>query len=158
MPKKRKTKFQPKFCKKRQQKFDSDLEIQFYDMFLEQGLPKPITQYEFHPEIRWRFDFCWPDKKLAVEVQGYGQGHTSYLSMLKDYRKHNYAVSKGWTMLYFMSEHLSPSSLHHTIRLLEEMLDVGTTRQRKSHPINPVIERRRIEAENFNLRQHRRDL
>ncbi|NYZ70022.1 hypothetical protein H0A36_28820, partial [Endozoicomonas sp. SM1973] len=35
-------------------------------------LPKPVTEYKFHPKRRWRFDFAWPDKKLAVEVEGGG--------------------------------------------------------------------------------------
>jgi hypothetical protein len=95
---------------------------------------------------------------LAVEIQGYGQGHTSYVSMLKDYKKHNYSVSEGWTLLYFMSEHLQPSLLHHTIHLLRKMLDVPHQRPQQCSHINPVIERRRIEAENIAARQHRRNI
>jgi hypothetical protein len=125
---------------------------------IEHGLPPPETQVEFHPEIHWRFDFAWKDKMLAVEIQGYGRGHTSYLSMLKDYRKHNYAVSQGWTMLYFMSEHLKPSLLHHTINLLRKMLDVGHQGHGERKNLNPVIERRRIEAEKINSRSHRRNI
>ncbi len=34
------------------------------------GLPKPAREYRFHRERRWRFDFAWPDYKVAVEVEG----------------------------------------------------------------------------------------
>lgn len=95
---------------------------------------------------------------LAVEIQGYGAGHTSYLSMLKDYKKHNFSVSEGWTILYFMSEHLSPSMVHHMVLLLRRMLGVGTQKQRQHHNINPIIEARRITSEKLNPRQLRRDI
>ena len=143
----------PKFCKKRQRSFDSDLEIRFYDTFIEFGLPPPKTQVHPHVNVDWRFDFAWPDKMLAVEIQGYGAGHTSYLSMLKDYKKHNFSVSEGWTILYFMSEHLSPSMVHHMVLLLRRMLGVGDQRQRQHSNINPIIEARRIAAEKTNPRQ-----
>ena len=33
-------------------------------------LPEPVCEYKFHPTRRWRFDLCWADKKLAVEIDG----------------------------------------------------------------------------------------
>ena len=142
----------PKFCKKRQRSFDSELEIRFYDTFIEFNIPPPRTQVHPSPNVDWRFDFAWPDKMLAVEIQGYGAGHTSYLSMLKDYKKHNFSVSEGWTILYFMSEHLSPSMIHHTILLLRRMLGVEDRKFGKHHNFNPIIEARRIASEKIDPR------
>ena len=34
------------------------------------GIAEPVYEYKFHPTRRWRFDLAWPDKKVAVEVQG----------------------------------------------------------------------------------------
>src|SRR5690606_39740371 len=33
-------------------------------------LPEPVREYRFHPERRWRFDFAWPDLRVAAEVEG----------------------------------------------------------------------------------------
>lgn len=34
----------------------------------------PEREFRFHPERRWRFDFAWPDVKVAVEIDGGGYG------------------------------------------------------------------------------------
>lgn len=44
-------------------------------MLLEQillaGLPEPKTQYRFHANCQWRFDFCWrPQRLVACEIEG----------------------------------------------------------------------------------------
>lgn len=30
----------------------------------------PVREYKFHPSRRWKFDFCWPDRMIAVETEG----------------------------------------------------------------------------------------
>lgn len=32
--------------------------------------PHPTAEYKFHPERRWRFDWAWPNYRVAVEVDG----------------------------------------------------------------------------------------
>ncbi|MGI0119640.1 hypothetical protein [Zooshikella sp. RANM57] len=49
-------------------KLEATLELHIRGM----KLPKPETEYIFHPSRCWRFDFAWPDRKLAVEVEGGG--------------------------------------------------------------------------------------
>jgi hypothetical protein len=34
------------------------------------GLPMPIREYCFHNTRNWRIDLCWPDRRLALEVDG----------------------------------------------------------------------------------------
>ena len=34
------------------------------------GLPEPATELLFHPKRKWRFDFAWPMKMVALEVEG----------------------------------------------------------------------------------------
>lgn len=34
------------------------------------GLPEPQREYVAFPPRRYRFDFAWPDQKIAVEVDG----------------------------------------------------------------------------------------
>ena len=66
------------------------------------GLPVPVGEYRFAPPRRWRFDYAWPDLKLAVEVDGgiWTRGrHTRGAGVLKDNEKLNTAVLNGWRVL-----------------------------------------------------------
>lgn len=66
------------------------------------GLPEAVREYRFHPTRRWRFDFCWPAHKLAVEIDGRGR-HQTVDGVRKDCEKHNAAVALGWRILRFPS-------------------------------------------------------
>lgn len=75
---------------------------------LEYGMEREIA---FHPERRWRFDFAWPDKKIAIEVHGAiwsgkSGGHTSGKGRLRDMEKLNEAALLGWTVLEIGSVHI----------------------------------------------------
>lgn len=64
---------------------------------------EPVTEYRFAPPRRWRFDFAWPDRRLALEVQGaiFTQGrHTRGPALLKEHEKLNTAASLGWRVLF----------------------------------------------------------
>lgn len=75
--------------------------------------------YEFdRPESGLQFDFCLPDIKVAIEVNG-GQGrgnesgHSSWTGLERDARKQNAAVLKGWTLFWLptsmvTAEHVQP--------------------------------------------------
>jgi len=68
------------------------------------------TQFMFHPERKWRFDFCFPEKYLAVEVQGITDigfskngkafigGHQSPKGMRGDLEKFDEAMRMGWNI------------------------------------------------------------
>lgn len=60
----------------------------------------PIEQYRFHPTRRWRFDFAWPDRKVAVEIDGLvqsGRGrHQTVQGVLGDAEKQEAALRAGW--------------------------------------------------------------
>lgn len=56
----------------------------------------------FHPKRKWRFDICWPEHKIVVEVEGgvYNNGaHNRTKGFLKDVQKYNEAVMFGWKLL-----------------------------------------------------------
>jgi very-short-patch-repair endonuclease len=71
------------------------------------GFPQPLREYQFAaPKRRWRFDFCWPDKRVAVETQGgvWTRGkHGRGSGITKDYEKLNNAQIMGWKVLQFTS-------------------------------------------------------
>lgn len=73
------------------------------------GLPEPEAEYRFAPPRRWRFDYCWPQHGLALEVQGaiftHGR-HTRGAALLKEHEKLNTAAAMGFRILY-----VTPSAL-----------------------------------------------
>ncbi|BBU05363.1 hypothetical protein [Aeromonas veronii] len=34
------------------------------------GFPDPATELLFHPKRKWRFDYAWPTRMIALEVHG----------------------------------------------------------------------------------------
>ena len=91
---------------------ESDLERRFLSAWsLTYPRYPPTTQHQFHPTRLWQFDFCWPLRKIAVEIQGAGPGHQSYTSMTKDYNKQIAALKLGWKVIYLTSLHLTPEKI-----------------------------------------------
>lgn len=68
------------------------------------NLPEPQREYRFHPKRRFRFDFAWPDRKLALECDGgvYSAGrHNRGKGMEDDNIKFAEAIKLGWRVLRF---------------------------------------------------------
>jgi hypothetical protein len=66
-------------------------------------LPVPVEELRFAPPRRWRFDYAWPDRKLALEVQGglFVNGrHSRGAALVKEHEKLNMAAMLGWRVLY----------------------------------------------------------
>ena len=70
--------------------------------FLQMGLPPPVEEHRFHAVRKWRFDYAWPEHKVALEVEGgvwTGGRHTSGKGFLGDMEKYNHAASAGWRVI-----------------------------------------------------------
>jgi very-short-patch-repair endonuclease len=80
-----------------------DYKAQFLSQLKMAGIPAPEAEVRFHPVRKWRFDFCWPSEKLAVEYQGgiyYGNAsHSSIGNMKRDCEKFSEAVALGWRVM-----------------------------------------------------------
>jgi very-short-patch-repair endonuclease len=66
------------------------------------GLLEPTPEYRFAPPRRWRFDWCWLNAKVVLEVEGgiFTRGrHSRGAGMLADMEKYNYATLMGWRVL-----------------------------------------------------------
>ncbi|MGH7171885.1 MAG: hypothetical protein ACRELF_06940 [Gemmataceae bacterium] len=66
------------------------------------GLPPPCREFRFAPPRRWRFDYAWPDRRLALEIEGgtYSGGrHVRGKGYEADCEKYNAAALAGWTVL-----------------------------------------------------------
>lgn len=71
---------------------------------LSDAFPGMVTEYRFHPTRLWRFDFAWPDKKVAVEYEGgvYQRGSHQHLDRYtSDCQKYNAAQLLGWIVLRY---------------------------------------------------------
>ena len=82
----------------------SVLEAQFALRVRVAQLPEPQREYRFDGARQWRFDFAWPDWKIAVECEGglWTQGrHTRALGFEADCCKYNAATVQGWRVLRF---------------------------------------------------------
>jgi len=74
-------------------------EIDATAFFVAAGLPAPVREFRFHPTRKWRFDYAWPSRFIALEVEGgiFIQGrHSRGAGMLKDMEKYNAAALMGW--------------------------------------------------------------
>ena len=65
------------------------------------------TEYRFHPDRKWRFDFALVDEMIAIEVEGgvwKGGRHTSPQGFMNDAEKYNEAAVMGWKVLRIPSQ------------------------------------------------------
>jgi very-short-patch-repair endonuclease len=74
-----------------------------YDLFtaciIASGLPRPIAEHRFHEARKWRFDYAWPEQRVALEIEGgvyTGGRHTRGKGFEKDCEKYNAATLAGW--------------------------------------------------------------
>jgi len=72
-------------------------------------LPEPVREHRFDASRRWRFDFCWPEQKVAVECEGgtwSGGRHTRGSGFEADARKYAAAVLQGWRVFRVTDAHI----------------------------------------------------
>lgn len=86
-------------------------------------LPEPVREYRFHPVRRFRFDFAYPDRLLAIEVEGGTWGksrHTTGSGFAEDCVKYNLAALDGWRVLRVTGTHIKSGQ---AIQWIERALD-----------------------------------
>ena len=68
-----------------------------------------VREYKFCKDRKWRADFCFPERRLLVEVEGgiWKEGrHTRGSGFMKDCEKYNQATLEGWALLRVTYEHI----------------------------------------------------
>ena len=87
----------------------------FQLLLQEKNIPYCV-EYKFLAERKFRFDYAFPDVKLAVEIEGgvFVSGrHTRPKGFVKDIEKYNLATLHGWRLLRFLpSEILKVATLN----------------------------------------------
>lgn len=80
----------------------SDLELWMEEDLTHGGCNDFIREYRFHPQRRWRLDFAWPERKVALEVEGgtwINGRHNRGSSFEADCEKYNEAAILGWRVI-----------------------------------------------------------
>lgn len=69
----------------------------------------PLPEFRFAPPRKWRFDWAWPERLVAVEIEGgvWIRGrHTRGSGFVKDMEKYNEAGFRGWRVFKFTPDQL----------------------------------------------------
>lgn len=83
------------------------------------GLPSPVPEHRFDPDRRWRFDWAWPEQKIALEQEGgiWIQGrHSRGAGMVKDFEKYNRAAVLGWRVLKATPQQVASGEIIETLQ------------------------------------------
>lgn len=68
------------------------------------GLTGYVREFQAIPGRKFRFDFCFREARLLVEINGgtyNGGSHGRGVGINRDYEKHNLAVVNNWRVLSF---------------------------------------------------------
>jgi len=85
----------------------SALEATFALQLASLHAPGAHREYRFNDARRWRFDFAWPERMLAVEIEGgtWMRGrHTNGAGYRADCEKYNTATLAGWKVLRYTAD------------------------------------------------------
>ena len=108
---------------KKPSELEETLWVHIRCMHGEHGIPMPEREFMFHPQRRWRADFCWPEKMLIVEAEGgvWANGrHSRGKGFIADCTKYNEATLLGYTVLRVTMEHIkSGQAIDWIMRFLE---------------------------------------
>ena len=96
----------------------------FFKALKENNIPLPITEYQFHPTRKWRFDYYWQQNKFALEVEGgvwTGGRHIRGTGFIKDMEKYNSAAIMGFRIIRTVPNELTSES---TIRMIKQLINI----------------------------------
>lgn len=71
---------------------------------------QPVREFRFATPRRWRFDFAWPDQRVALEIEGgawSGGRHVTGAGFEADCEKYNQAALLGWIVLRVTPRHVT---------------------------------------------------
>lgn len=77
-------------------------EILFNQQLIDAKLTPFVREHVFHEKRKWRFDFSWPEHKVAIEIEGglHNRGrHVRPDGFTDDCEKYNEATLLGWKVL-----------------------------------------------------------
>ncbi len=97
----------------------SALEQSILNQIMQAGLVEPEHEYPTG-HGKTRFDFAWPELRLAVEVEGgtWARGrHSRGAGYAQDVKKYNAATVAGWWVIRVTGDMIKNSDAMHIINL-----------------------------------------
>lgn len=90
--------------------------MDFFQVVLRQEkIPIPEKEFKFCKDRNWRFDYAYPEKKLAIECDGgvwsNHSRHTRGSGYIKDLEKFNAAAILGWRILKYTPDQLGSNAI-----------------------------------------------
>ena len=95
--------------------------IEFSLLCKPEGLPMPTREFKFHDTRKWRLDYAWPDKMVAMERDGLtyeGGRHQRMQGYEDDCEKLNTALTLGWKVLRVPPKHIDNGKVFEWLREL----------------------------------------
>jgi len=83
------------------------------------GIPDPVEEFKFHPARKWRIDICWPNEKLALEIEGgvwTNGAHIRPSGFMKDKEKYNNLSVLGYGLLRFTPQEMESCESYDVLR------------------------------------------
>jgi hypothetical protein len=77
-------------------------------LWKEHDIDPPVREFKFCEDRKWMFDFAWPKKMVAVEIEGgvwaknSKSRHTTGTGFANDCEKYNWATVAGWKVLRYI--------------------------------------------------------
>ena len=105
----------------------------FMHQLMENQLDIPKVEYKFLKNRRFRFDFAWPDRMIAVEIEGgvfSGGRHTRGVGYTRDLEKYNLATLHGWLVFRFTTQDVTTQK---AIAFMSEVMDNNIKEQQQSY-------------------------
>ena len=82
------------------------------------------SEFTFCPGRKWRFDFAWPDLKIAVEIEGMtytGVGyHQNPEDYAKDCEKYGNATLLGWKVFRFTRKQIGTQFCMNVLEFIKQ--------------------------------------
>ena len=97
----------------------SDIEDALLLQIKKAHLPTPEREYRFHPVRKWRVDFAYPVRNIAIEVEGgtwVGGRHNRGAGFEKDCEKYNELALGGFYLYRFTSSMIASGVALETIK------------------------------------------
>jgi hypothetical protein len=110
----------------------------FFADLLKLGLERPVGEYFFHPHRLFRFDYCWPDRQVALEVEGgvsnfHKSRHTEKDGYITDMEKYNAATVLGWRVLRYTWQQLTQQAARYDLFVLMSDKGLGYPKHNDPH-------------------------
>lgn len=90
--------------KKTKEQINKEMTTSFLRQCEQAGFPKPLCEYKFRADRRWRIDFCFiqGEEIIAVEIEGHG--HSKFYNFQGDMEKYNAITFDGMGLFRFTVE------------------------------------------------------